>query len=218
MNSVEGEDYEPSGLEYARANGLSRNHLAEPFPLFDARFLMDNIGFSLLDDSSLQQFQLDYPVKADRLLLSRESAEAISRATKYEPVESFDDPFIPRTRQDERWKTLVELPLLRSVNEMDCKEFARRDGFEINLKDVEFPMEIVEGDDGLDLDAKLFTLGLDVVEVLKKEKLAVSREAIAFLSSALRDDWTAQDDNEARGSSTEIKKVSKKDLQIVPSI
>jgi len=206
MDSTE-EEYEPSGLEYARANSLSRNHITEPLPSFDTKFFIDKADFDFLDDRLLQQFQLYFPIKPDRLLLSRESAELISRTTKYEPVESFDDPFVLRSRRDLSWKTLVELPLLRSVNEVDRRNFARRDAFEINMKDIKFPLEIMEGEDSLDLDPKLFTHGAKLIKELKKEKLAVSREAIVLLSSGLRDDWTPEDEKKLWESSYKYNKV-----------
>jgi len=201
------EDDEPSALEYARANGLSCNHLVEPLLKFDTFFLIDSLDVNLLDDSLLHQFQLDYPIKADRLVLSRESAELISKAIKNEAVDSFDDPVVPQSRQDVRWKSLVELPLLRSVNEVDCKEFARRDDFELEMKDIRFPLEVVEGEDGLDLDEMLFTLGAGVVEDLRKEKLTVSREAVECLSKQTRDDWTKEDEKNMWDCSIKYNKV-----------
>jgi len=45
----------------------------------------------------------------------------------------------------------LELPLIKTDHEMDCKNFARRDDFEIKLCDIKLPLEMVdeENNEGL---------------------------------------------------------------------
>ncbi|KAF8853706.1 hypothetical protein BDZ45DRAFT_657595 [Acephala macrosclerotiorum] len=122
---------EPSPLEYARANGLSRDYLAE------------HLGFA-----DLEQLQNN-----------------------------------------------LELPLLRSNHETDCKAFASREGFDITLQDVKLPLELVddEKNEGLSWPSRFWEMGLETLQKLKAEKLSISKNTFMFINDCLKDDWSEDD-------------------------
>ncbi|EHK98458.1 hypothetical protein M7I_5759 [Glarea lozoyensis 74030] len=95
-------------------------------------------------------------------------------------------------------KLRIELPLLKSHLETDLRKFARRDGFEIDLKDIKLPLELVDesAGEGMTFPDRHHELGSKIIEDLKMEKLAVSREAISFLQRAIQSSWTREDEDE----------------------
>ncbi|KAG9247076.1 hypothetical protein BJ878DRAFT_415625 [Calycina marina] len=146
-------------------------------------------------------------------MLLKEGGQLLVWVHSNEPFNGFDDPYVPKSREELRWKALLELPLLRSRNDIDRMKFACRDDFEIKLEDIKLPEEMVDGENGLGLPAKLFDLGAGIIGELKKEKLEVSKEAMVVLGMALKDDWTTEDEKELWERSFNYKKLEKTILE-----
>ena len=206
----DGEEYEDlSPLEYARKNKLSRNHLEAPVfgPSIER---LKKGGTELTDDSHLPQFELTANVNADeRLTISKYAAKLIASVSCEESSDWVDNAMLQMidTRKCKNLK--VELPLLRSDHETDCKKFSRRDGFEIKLEDVVLPLEMVDeiNNGGLGFSPIMWNREVEILEVLKKEKLEVTRDTMKYLTNTLKSDWTEEDERRIWHSVRIYKKV-----------
>jgi hypothetical protein len=90
----------------------------------------------------------------------------------------------------------LELPLLKTDHALDCRSFANRYGFEIQLIDVKLPLEMVDdySNEGLSFPSSMYCRGDEILDELKKERLVVSRETMEYLSAAIKPGWTDSDD------------------------
>ncbi|KAE8448671.1 hypothetical protein EG329_009097 [Mollisiaceae sp. DMI_Dod_QoI] len=188
---------ELSALEYARTSGLSRNHLTEELGVTELLQLQSQLVDNLLDCSNLRQFNLGPERKVEeRLTCSKDVALLLSSVKREEVPQDIDSLVLPMldTRQH-GWPTKVELPLLRSDHEADCKSFASREGFNIKLQDVKLPLEIVndEKNEGLVWPARFWNMGSEILQRLKMEKQSVPKERMMFISTCLKNDWSNDD-------------------------
>lgn len=205
-----GEEDDLSPLEYARLNGLSRDYLAEPYLVSGLDIIEDgHSGFT--NDSHLIQFQLPTTkISTDeRLIISKEAALLIACISREEP-NSKDAIVLQMLGKRVFENHQLELPLLRSDHESDCRKFARSDGFEIKLQNVKFPLEMVdeEKNEGLGWSPKLWSRGSEILEELKREKLEVSKETLGHLQNFLKHSWTEEDEKELWASVQKYKMVS----------
>lgn len=206
----EAEDEDLTPLEYARYHRLSRDPLTDPLAFAHIEALQADI----LEDS-VDSFlpQLDFGVEPrldERLMVSKEALQFVqSVAHQYTP-ESIDALILPMLRPSRGKNSRIELPLLKTDHETDCRHFARWDGFEIKLEDVKFPLELVddEKNEGIKFPSSYWKLGDGIMEELKKEKLEVSRDAMLFLKEALTDVWAKEDDEELWRTEMKYKRVS----------
>jgi hypothetical protein len=207
-----------SAVEYARLNGLARNHLTEPFPFSVFHRLQENIDDGLTDDAHLQQLDLltDFSV-SERLTVSKDGAQLIASVLYPESDESIDTVVLSMLGSTELKKMRIELPLLRTDHGSDVKEFARRDTFEPQLKDVRFPLEVLDSDrfEGLEFPSALWNLGAETMEELRKEKLLVTRESLQYIQNSIKDDWTDADEKELWRSTQEYVRVSERSFHSI---
>jgi len=204
------EDDDLTPLEYARLHGLSRDHLSDSSAFTHIEALQADIWEDVLDDF-LPQFNFGAEPRLDeRLTLSKEAARLLQAVAHQETRETIDALILPILGSSEVSDARVELPLLKTDHETDCKHFAQWDGFEIKLKDVKFPVEAVddEKNEGIKFPSAYWHLGDKIMEELKKEKLEVSRNTMVFLKEALMNVWTKADDEALWQAEMKYKRVS----------
>jgi hypothetical protein len=204
------EDDDLTPLEYARLHELSRDHLSDTFAFTHIEALQADIPEGITDDS-LPQFDFGVEPRLDeRLTLSKEAARLLQAVAHQDTQETIDALILPMLGSSEVKNTRVELPLLETDHETDCKHFAQQDGFEIKLKDVRFPLEVVddEKNEGVKFPSAYWHLGDGIMEELKKEKLEVSKNTMVFLKEALTNVWTKEDDEELWQAEMKYKRVS----------
>jgi len=200
-----------SVVEYARRNGLSRNHLDEEMPLHQYQALIKDILDGLTSDSHLPQFNISADVDTnERLPVSKDAARLLAYLFQGETPDYNDSVILPLLYSNKVKSSRVELPLLRTDHELDCREFAKREGFEIKLKDIKLPLEElnIENNEGLECPARFMTFGQEALVALEREKIEVSREAMVYIQDALKVDFTEEDQQEVWGSLDTYKRVS----------
>lgn len=197
-------------LDYARLNGLSRNYLTDlsTFTIFSA--LQETIEDDLIDDSSLEELNL--PVECglcERLTISKNGAQLLAWVMHLEGVKSIDANVNSMMESPEFKTARLELPLLRSDHEFDVTEFAKRDAFESQLKDVRLPIEILDAEqnESLQFSSTLQNLGADTLEDIKRQKLIVTRESLQYIQTSIRSNWTGFDEEGLWKDMQEHKKV-----------
>ncbi|KAL2044333.1 hypothetical protein N7G274_003038 [Stereocaulon virgatum] len=177
------QEAEPSIIDYARFYGLIRNHL-EPHPLqaLAARDSFPSIepeSHSRLSEIDFANFQ----IPEERLTVSAGAASLLSciKALVTEiPQRQEDGVEIHRLQYMKH-----ELPLLRSVHELDMLNFAPQ--VVTDLKHEFLPLETVdeEADEGLTWPSKCHDLPDQYARRSASEKLQVSSDAFAFLKEIL---------------------------------
>ena len=212
-DSLEGEiDDEPPALQYARSNGLARDHLADQLVFSELAKLQIAVQLSLADDIELHQFDFGSELKVEeRVTISREGAQLLVCITQEDATEAIDALVLPMLKTKNIVKrTRLELPLLKTDHETDCNNFARRDDFEIKLCDIKLPLEMVneENNEGLVWPSRLSSLGVKVVEKLKQEKVSISRDDLKYLQDTLKNGWTEEDDKNLWKSEQKYRRVS----------
>lgn len=206
------EEEELSALEYARLNGLTRNHLSEPLPfslLDDVRESLRDVRGSIDHNLTLGDGLADLNT-GERLTISKDGARIISWVL-YPDVEEAIDGFVCSMLDGRQVKKMrLELPLLKSDHETDCKKFALKEDFEIQLKDVRLPMEMVdeEKSEGLQFPSRIWNLGTEKIEELKKERISVTKETMQYICDGLRAEWTESDEKAVWKSEGKYRKVS----------
>jgi hypothetical protein len=191
-------DDETPPLQYARSNGLARDHLADQLVFSELSNLQTSVPHGLTDGGEICQFNFGEELKVEeRVTISREGAQLLSSVAQQETAEGIDVILLPMVgARGIIKKARLELPLLRSDHEADCQNFARRDDFEIKLRDIKLPLEIVSDDknEGLVWPGNFSSLGAERLEELKQEKINVSKDHLLYLQNALKHSWTEEDD------------------------
>lgn len=207
--SSEGEE-EPTALEYARRHGLAYDHLLESTcHLYSTLTLLGEVG-DLMKDGDLPQFEFPEYTTDERLLMSKEAALLIAWASNNTvEIEAVYPGILSTTDQRSVKDKKLELPLLKSDHEIDCRRFAKRDGFDIKLEDVRLPFEMfdVENNDGIRIPDSLWIRSSELIIEIEKEKLGVTKEAIIYLQSALKVDWDENMEKEVWASVQKYKRV-----------
>jgi hypothetical protein len=205
------EDVPP--LQYARVNGLARDHLAGSLVFAELARLQTAVQHGVADDSELRRFDFGSELKVEeRVTISKEGASLLSSIAREEGSEAIDAFVRPMLgARSEIRRTRLELPLLKTDHETDCKHFARRDDFEIKLQDVKLPLEMVneESNEGLIWPSRFSALGVEVLEELKREKISVSKDVIFYLQTSLKHSWTEEDDMDLWNREQKYKRVSR---------
>ncbi|KAH7355140.1 hypothetical protein BKA65DRAFT_394896 [Rhexocercosporidium sp. MPI-PUGE-AT-0058] len=91
-------------------------------------------------------------------------------------------------------KKKLDLPLLRSDVDSDCRKFASREGFDIKPRDIRLPLEPVAEGEGFDWIKQYENVGTEIMQNLRAEKIGVTRDAMAFLQSCGNMAWTDEDE------------------------
>ena len=187
----EDEEKELSVLDYARLNGIASDHLELP-PLSSLLTLSLGIDSNLTDDSYLHQFVFPDRSLDERLNIGKDAAQLLVWVNTPNTPESIDAIMLPMLDSKDFKNVHFELPLLKSDHALDCRSFANREDFEIKLADVKLPLEMVddEKNEGLSFPSSLYSKGDEILDELKQERLAVSRETMEFLSVAINVEWT----------------------------
>lgn len=209
--SLEEQDEDISALEYARLNGLARNHLIDSSPTAILNALREIGNDGLTDDSNLEQlkFPPNYNMH-ERLTVSKDGARLLAWAMHPE-LDKMADYIVPSMLGTSYLKHIrLELPLLSSDHEADVKKFANRETFEPHLKEVRLPLEVldIEKNEGLTFSSILWNLGAKTLEELKKEKISVTRESVEYIQGTTRSDWTDIEENELWRSLQKYNRVS----------
>ncbi|TVY42313.1 hypothetical protein LOCC1_G004617 [Lachnellula occidentalis] len=195
-SDVEDEDLTP--LEYARYHGLSRDPLTDPRAFAHIEALQVNILENNVDDC-LPQFDFGVDPRLDeRLTVSKEALQFVRSVAHQDTQESIDALILSMLGNPGVINSRIELPLLKTDHETDCRHFARWDSFEIKPQDVKFPLEVVddEKNEGIKFPSAYWKLGDAIMEELKKEKIEVSKNTMLFLTEALTNVWAKEDDEE----------------------
>ena len=198
-------------LQYARMNGLSCDYLAEPLPFEHIKKIQTDVYISLSNASHLLQFNFGPELSTDeRPTISKDAALLLASVAKEETVEWVDGQVLSMLGSADTKRIRLEEPLLKTDHERDCREFARREEFEVELKDIKLPLDIVneENGEGLSLPSKFWNLGDEIMENLKKEKIEVTRDTLEYLQNTLKIIWTEQDEKEVRKRELKYKRVS----------
>jgi hypothetical protein len=196
-------------LEYARMNCLARDHLAEGYIRIEEiqkEFVDHSTG-----DSHLPQFKLGGEFKVEeRLSMSKDGATllaSIVQAETGDAIKLLIKPMLEFKKKSSMSK--LELPLLRTNHQTDCKQFAQREGLNIKLQDVKLPLEVVDDANGLGLGwpAQFWEIGPQLLEKLRGVKINASKDGINFLQDALKVDWTHEDHHALWNIEMKYKKV-----------
>ncbi|KAJ5042237.1 uncharacterized protein L3040_004791 [Drepanopeziza brunnea f. sp. 'multigermtubi'] len=185
--SSEHEEDELPPLLYARQHGLCRDYLQAPLGWSDLQDLQRKAAGAVYEDSNLPLFNFGAELKIEeRLTCSKEAAVILSWVAN-ETFAKDGDALInahfnaPSSNRIQK----LELPLLRTDHETDCRDFANREGFEIKLRDVKLPLEAVRDEEGLDWTSKFAHLGAEVSQELKQERIGITRDTMSFLQQSL---------------------------------
>jgi hypothetical protein len=193
------DEEEISAVEYACLNGLARNHLTDLSSSAILGPIQEAINTGLTDDSHLEQLYLpkDYCI-SERLTISKNGAQLLVSAMHHNSNEFVDGIMQPIEDGPKIRMICLELPLLRSDHEADVKEFARREVFEPQLKDVKLPLENlnIERNEGLDFSPSLGDLGPELLEEIKTEKIVVTKASLEYFQRSSRPDWMESDDKD----------------------
>lgn len=206
-------DDEIPPLEYARSNHLARDHLADPRVFSELAKLQTAVQDDLTDDSELHQFDFGSELKVeDRVAISKEGAKLLSSIAQEETAEAIDALVLPmlQTRSIVT-RAKLEIPLLKTDHEADCKLFAIRSDFEIKLCDIKLPLEMVneENNEGLVWPSRFSSLGAEFLDKLKNEKISVSKDDLLHLQNALKHPWTEEDDKNLWNNEQKYKRVGR---------
>ncbi|PBP20631.1 nucleoporin nup49 [Diplocarpon rosae] len=194
--SSETEDEGLLPLEYARQNGLSRDYLREPLGIPELQELQRRENCEFRDNATLHRHDLGEELQfEERLTCSKEAALLLSwvaQEAHAQEIKALVDASCNTPTGIRKMK--FDLPLLRTDHETDCRDFASRDGFEIKLRDVKFPLEAVGDGEGFDWVIKFESLAAGLLQDLRHEKLGVTRDAMAYLQEIPRPVWTEEDE------------------------
>lgn len=210
--SPEPEPKELSALEYARQNGIARNYLEDVTTSFEnvCNLVRNNVEAIAFDNPNLPIFSFGSELRLEeRMTFTQDAAKLLSSIARLETVESINATTSVLLDCRQRKKLKLELHLLNSDHELDCREFSRRDNFEIQLKDVKLPLELVdvERGEGLGWPRSLRAYGPALIQTIKKEKMQVKRETLEFIRTASISQWTLKDQKELWAAEGTYKKV-----------
>ncbi|KAF2816200.1 uncharacterized protein BDZ99DRAFT_542497 [Mytilinidion resinicola] len=207
-NEDTGDQYEDlSALEYARQSELTIPYTAEltfagrVTPVSDQDFetdLQDPIGISLVDLAS------DFVLK-ERLTLSKDVAILLKLTCSQPVLPDYQDPTVDDRRRVAQLK--LELPLLRSDNEADLRNFGSIAVPKFGT--LKLPLELVDddNDEGLAWPSRYLALPFVKHQEAGKERLQISKEDLLFLQSAMKDSYIPRDLDEMKAEADQYRRV-----------
>ncbi|KAI9745743.1 MAG: hypothetical protein M1818_001279 [Claussenomyces sp. TS43310] len=186
---------ELSPLEYARKHGLAIDHLAESLPWDHIHALQESSSEILPTDSHLPQIKAAPSFyTAERLTVDKGAAKLLTDANRIISTAEENSSFITPLLDVRKIRDLrVEVPLLRSDHEADCRAFAKRQD---TKSDLNLPVDTLddERDEGLGWPAAIKALPGQVIEEMKTAKLEVARKSLIYLQDLLKNSWTVEDE------------------------
>jgi hypothetical protein len=196
---------EPTVLEYARLHGLCRDYSLEQ-PSIDSIPAPsdDDVEACLKDltDTCLPN-SIDSLTK-ERLTLSKDGALLLKEVLLVQEPLNLDAALEETWKRGSRLK--LELPLLRTDNEIDVQEFGNTDV--PSFTSLRIPLESVneEDDEGLQWPSKYSEYPEIYGKQVRSEKLTVSKEGFLFLQDTARDKWNpAVSDEILKGGTKAVK-------------
>lgn len=181
------QDSEPSILDYARFHGLAIDHLATD-PRHQLPPCSENLSSSLEDPQDAPRLEAYANVPTDeKPQLSKEAAIFLASSIKPTECPDWGDllPDLDRIRN-----TKLDLPLLKTDNELDMLEFGKR--IEPDLANINLPVENIdeENDEGFTWPARYQDLPALCDAQVKAEKMDTAREVLLFIQAARRHDYS----------------------------
>ncbi|KAH8809050.1 hypothetical protein F5884DRAFT_677469 [Xylogone sp. PMI_703] len=201
-----------SPREYALSNGLALDHLYNSLPLAQLQELRNQD----LHTSNIVQFDPAVPpeftikIDVDRgLTVSREAVTFLANIEGYYKPGDVEQLVLPLLEQRTRSGLKIDLPLLKTDHNTDCRSFRDRDGFETRLVDIKLPMEVVDSDknEGLIWPSRYESLSFDIIADLKEEKLPVMRETVQYLQIICKSAYDEKAENLFRQMETKYRKL-----------
>lgn len=188
---LEVEEDELSPLEYARHHGLCKAYESEKLDLANVHSLADDTFdqdlWGLSDESVTNALR---GLTKERLAVNKDAVLLLKAIHELR-----DGPQNLLTADGRKGKLglKLELPLLRTDDELDLLSFGN--ATVPDLRNLNIPSEILrdEKDEGFEWPAKYFAYPTQCDELVKGEKLAVSREVLVHLQDALRDPYNPED-------------------------
>jgi len=205
LDSEEQED--PTVLEYARFHGLCTDYLLEqpciddiPIPSSDCfeADLRDPVDFSVTNDVASD-------LTKERLTVNKEVA-LLLRAIQ--PLEMPDGNTLQPSDGWRRAKRLkVEVPVLRSDEELDLLNFGCTDIPSFSKIRIPYELVDVEKDEGVEWPKKYYDYPAQCDKKARVEKLAISRDDLVFLGDMVKDHWTPDVSEHIKEESLEYMRV-----------
>lgn len=116
-----------------------------------------------------------------------------------------------RTEADSVRRLKLELPALRTDNEIDLRRYQRRIRVarQVHLSAHHLPLEPCDEDkdEGLDFPPQAHAADRKIVQAVQDEKIEISKHAFETLLRHLKADWTEADQNAMLGCQVEYKGV-----------
>lgn len=195
---------ELSILEYAREQGICIDYTTElPSPGAIYRELKNTVSLNnTIDQDPPDCFEDDFTnaiiasqeLAKDRLTVNQEAAYLLKTVvTLREP--SHDDVLTADARQTRDLK--LDLPVLQTDAELDLLHFVTRDEPDFKTLRTQLVPEDIdeENDEGLGWPTKYSASPAQCDAKVKSEKLAMTRDALAFLQEAVEGDVSRQDED-----------------------
>ena len=180
------ESQEPSILEYARFYGLVRDHLMV-HPLQSSCLLDSSVDPSaaLKDpEGPVHLAALPPYIVHEKLSASKDAAVFLSYI-RQSSLEEEGEKAAPLDYN--RVKNMkMELPVLRTDNELDIREFAPRAIPHLARLNIPLEKVDVEKDEGLAWPSSVYSLPEEFNSMSIKEKLDAPKDALVYLQAVLR--------------------------------
>lgn len=197
--------YAPNeALQYAYEHDLTRDYTLNSFSI--AHLLSKPVQSTLpsitedgfTDCSHLPDLELPVPqLRSEVLTISRSALKVI-----HEVRRELTDDEVKSLTQDvvdsgntKKWK--LELPILRTNNERDMREFrkgmsSRRD---VHIGEHRLPLDpvTVEDGEGMQLPASARSEANKLLRKLDGEKLGVTRSSLQFLANVVKDEYSEEE-------------------------
>lgn len=189
---VDVDDDELSVIEYARAYGICVDYTTESLQIDTIPGPSDaDYDQEFKDPSDAFVTNVISGLVRERLTINKNAALLLKA------IHSWQDPLTTESiKADGRRRFLglkQELPILRSDYELDLLTFGK--AIVPSLMNLRIPSEVTdeEQDEGFEWPAKYFGYPAQCEEMIRAEKMTVSREALVHLQDAIRNSYVAQD-------------------------
>ncbi len=201
-------DEEPCILEYARFHGLAREHRIDAFDVQSILNWHTNASSDLLADpknAPTISIAAEFP-ENEKLSLDTDARAFLASIIGLQEDLPFDVLDHCDVRQAKELR--LETPLLRTDHELDVRSFGRKLPRTFGTVNLPFAGVVDENDEGFSWPTKFQSLLFQVGKWSRSEKLAMPRPTVAYLTSAISDEYTALDDEETIAQDLIYRRVS----------
>ncbi|CCU74697.1 hypothetical protein BGHDH14_bghG000529000001001 [Blumeria hordei DH14] len=193
------EEEDLSPLEYARANKLSRDYMADRCGILELEALRDTQAAELTNNFE----NYDLPIFSglnlkteERLTISKEAAILIKSVAKVDYADQLSERIFSLLEDRNHVSKLkLEPPLLYSNNQLDLINFASREKLMAQILSLKASLGLDDMNgrhNSISLE-NLVCTSHELVENIKRERLLVSKKTLVVLQNLRRIDWTEQD-------------------------